>query len=389
MASDQDSWMSSALGIDIGGIASKAESVASSVANTVSNAASSAVDEVKSVASSAVDTVKSVASTVESTAPDGGVASGTRGGAPDTNAAVAAALPGAAVTAAVPAPAVDPGLLEEFEEGVKSGFRAVEADAPVVAEDAAATGLIATAAAAVGPVAVGAVIVGGLALGVGLAVGVPTFLEHADEENQKTDPDEAKPDGGISPTAGPDGLPGQPIDPKEEVETAIHTGDWANAAELLNGFSADDISQRLAKLTPEQIAAIHDGALKNPRVGPQSQIAQMTAPQSSSGTGGDCNSRLQSIIDQLKLLEQLFEEATTDARGLWKKEQKGEIDPSGTTWSGHKKSYEKARKELQDRIKDWEDQCPGMNLDADQREELEMAHDYAKKDFPEKPEYAK
>jgi hypothetical protein len=60
----------------------------------------------------------------------------------------------------------------------------------------------------------------------------------------------------------------------------------------------------------------------------------MTAPQSSSGTGGDCDSLLQSIIDQLKLLEQLFEEATTDDKKLWRREQDGETDPSGTTWSG-------------------------------------------------------
>jgi hypothetical protein len=52
----------------------------------------------------------------------------------------------------------------------------------------------------------------------------------------------------------------------------------------------------------------------------------------------------------------------------------------------NKTSYEKERKNLQDRIKD---KCAGMNLDANQQEELEMAHDYAKKDFPEKPEYAK
>lgn len=72
MASDHDSWISSALGVDVGGIISSAESAASSVADTVSGAASSAVDEVKSVASSAVDTAESAASAavskVESTA---------------------------------------------------------------------------------------------------------------------------------------------------------------------------------------------------------------------------------------------------------------------------------------------------------------------------------
>jgi len=51
---------------------------------------------------------------------------------------------------------------------------------------------------------------------------------------------------------------------------------WPLAAESLNGFNQHDIQQRLADLTPEEVAAIHRGALDNPRVGPKSQVAQMT-----------------------------------------------------------------------------------------------------------------
>jgi hypothetical protein len=108
-----------------------------------------------------------------------------------------------------------------------------------------------------------------------------------------------------------------------------------------------------------------------------------------SGPDGDCNGRFQGVIDQLKLLEQLFEEATTDERRLWEKEQKGIPDDSGTTWSGHKKSYEGQRDELRRRIADWENNCKDMTLDENQKKELEMAKDYSQKDFPGKPEYAK
>jgi hypothetical protein len=51
---------------------------------------------------------------------------------------------------------------------------------------------------------------------------------------------------------------------------------WPFAAESLNGFNRQDIQQRLAELTPDEVAAIHQGALDNPRVGPKSQVAQMT-----------------------------------------------------------------------------------------------------------------
>lgn len=54
--------------------------------------------------------------------------------------------------------------------------------------------------------------------------------------------------------------------------------DWQHAAESLNGFNRDDINKRLAALSADQIANIRQGALDNPRVGPDSQLTRMLAP---------------------------------------------------------------------------------------------------------------
>jgi hypothetical protein len=62
------------------------------------------------------------------------------------------------------------------------------------------------------------------------------------------------------------------------VQSGRQTGNWQDAAELLNGFNHEDIQNRLAQLTSDEIAYLHLGALDNPRVGPQSQVAQLTAP---------------------------------------------------------------------------------------------------------------
>jgi hypothetical protein len=56
------------------------------------------------------------------------------------------------------------------------------------------------------------------------------------------------------------------------------TGNWQETAEVLNGFNRTDIFQRLAQLTPDEVSYLHLGAIGNPCVGPDSQIAQMTAP---------------------------------------------------------------------------------------------------------------
>ncbi len=85
------------------------------------------------------------------------------------------------------------------------------------------------------------------------------------------------------------------------VADARKTGDWRDAAEKLNGFNRDDIQARLAKLAPGEITQIHDGAVKNASVGPQSQVALMTAHL----TG--------------EQLDQLYQAALADARktGNW------------------------------------------------------------------------
>jgi hypothetical protein len=62
MASDQDSWIQSALGVDVGSIVSKVKSVASSAVDTASNMATAAVDDVKSAGSAVADTAATVTS---------------------------------------------------------------------------------------------------------------------------------------------------------------------------------------------------------------------------------------------------------------------------------------------------------------------------------------
>ncbi len=68
------------------------------------------------------------------------------------------------------------------------------------------------------------------------------------------------------------------VNPDQEYQAAVQSGDWQAAAEWLNGFNRVDIQARLAKLSQDQVTSLHQGALDNPRVGPQSQIAQLTEP---------------------------------------------------------------------------------------------------------------
>ena len=66
--------------------------------------------------------------------------------------------------------------------------------------------------------------------------------------------------------------------------------DRMRAAEILNGFNREDLLARLAPLSSEQIAAIHQGALEHPMLGPASQVAILTqathAEVSATETGG-------------------------------------------------------------------------------------------------------
>ena len=55
------------------------------------------------------------------------------------------------------------------------------------------------------------------------------------------------------------------------------TGKWQETAQILNGFNREDILSRLAQLEVKEVGYIHQGALDNPLVGPDSQVAQLTA----------------------------------------------------------------------------------------------------------------
>ena len=57
----------------------------------------------------------------------------------------------------------------------------------------------------------------------------------------------------------------------------LRAGAWQDAAKYLNGFNSDDIVRRLSRLSLTQIQALHDGAVANPVVGDQSQVATLTA----------------------------------------------------------------------------------------------------------------
>lgn len=63
-----------------------------------------------------------------------------------------------------------------------------------------------------------------------------------------------------------------------DYEDAVKRADWRAAAEYLNGYNRADILKRLLVRTPEEIGKLHQGALDNPKVGGQSQIALLTPP---------------------------------------------------------------------------------------------------------------
>ena len=73
---------------------------------------------------------------------------------------------------------------------------------------------------------------------------------------------------------------------RSALATARQTGDFQHAAEILNGFSRPDIESRLAELSADEINYLHLGAVGNPKVGPQSQLAQMTGPGSRPAQAG-------------------------------------------------------------------------------------------------------
>lgn len=62
------------------------------------------------------------------------------------------------------------------------------------------------------------------------------------------------------------------------LAAARKTGDWRQAAEILNGFNHLDIQTRLAGLSDAEVGLLHMGALGNLKVGPDAQVAQLTKP---------------------------------------------------------------------------------------------------------------
>ncbi|MGO9236993.1 MAG: DUF4157 domain-containing protein [Methylocella sp.] len=92
-------------------------------------------------------------------------------------------------------------------------------------------------------------------------------------------PDQAPP---VSPAPAPPTQAPAPQSPVADLDqaysAAVQSGDWQTAAEKLNAFNTEDIQSRLAQLTADQVASLHQGAIDNPNVGPQSQVAQLTAP---------------------------------------------------------------------------------------------------------------
>jgi len=65
---------------------------------------------------------------------------------------------------------------------------------------------------------------------------------------------------------------------QKDYDDAVKAADWNLAAELLNAFGRDDIVGYLAKRSVAEIADMHNKAVANPRVGPQSHVAQLTPP---------------------------------------------------------------------------------------------------------------
>ena len=70
----------------------------------------------------------------------------------------------------------------------------------------------------------------------------------------------------------------------QDYTRALQASDWKTAAEKLNAFNTEDIKSRLVQLSSDQVANVHQGALDNPNLGPDSQVAQLTPAAPTSQT---------------------------------------------------------------------------------------------------------
>jgi hypothetical protein len=95
-----------------------------------------------------------------------------------------------------------------------------------------------------------------------------------------------------------------------ELEKARTSGDWQTVAEKLNGFSPEDIEQRLGQLTPAEVKSMHDGAVANHAAGPNSNAATLSVPGWSDGT--KWNRGVQSVSQVRRIPVQGLREGNQD-----------------------------------------------------------------------------
>lgn len=98
-------------------------------------------------------------------------------------------------------------------------------------------------------------------------------------------------------------LPGSPeekiVQMDEKWQKALKAGDWPAAAEVVNGFSASDMKARLGKLSTDQIAKVHKGAIDNKKVGQNSAVALATVALQHPILGTAQASRAEELTRQL------------------------------------------------------------------------------------------
>ena len=99
------------------------------------------------------------------------------------------------------------------------------------------------------------------------ATGMPLFLQAAKPVQRQSVPDLK--DGPADEAARVRKL-------NEDYAIALAAKNWTLTAELLNAFSESDIQIKLSSLLKGTIGAIYQGAINNPKVGSESQVANLT-----------------------------------------------------------------------------------------------------------------
>lgn len=75
----------------------------------------------------------------------------------------------------------------------------------------------------------------------------------------------------------------------QSYRDAFASEDYSMAAEYLNGFSLDDIHLRLSELDAQGTQDLHQGALDNPRLGSESNVARLTKTERNQNFDDDPN----------------------------------------------------------------------------------------------------